>query len=346
MKELYLIVGYNDFFGQTRKPWVSIDTSRLVSELENLGYIVHKNEFHEIVNGKVKIENQIVFYTFSHRLNLQQYIRDCLLYLLDCGNTLIPSYELFCCHENKGWQVLLRRKLGIEGLWNAYFSSKRELKDYEIKYPVVLKTITGSNAKGVFLVKDEEDLLKKIKSLEKQPSIAQKLDFVRRKYFRKYKKIPGYPDYDLFKDAQLYQDYITPEIPFVLQELIPNLTYDYRVIALGEKYFVSKRLTRKNDFRASGAKRFTFDFPVPVKLLDFARELHHKIHSPYLSIDVGENEEGDLYLFEFQVEHFGINAIVLGKGYYVEKEGKWEFVEEKTPFEKDLAYGLDLFLSS
>jgi len=30
----------------------------------------------------------------------------------------------------------------------------------------------------------------------------------------------------------------------------------------------------------------------------------------------------------------------------VEKEGKWEFVEEKTPFEKDLAYGLDIFLSS
>ena len=45
MKELYLIVGYNDFFGQTRKPWVSIDTSRLVYELENLGYIVHKMSF-------------------------------------------------------------------------------------------------------------------------------------------------------------------------------------------------------------------------------------------------------------------------------------------------------------
>jgi len=346
MKEINLLVGYDGFFGQTRKPWVSIDTLSLVRELERLGYAVQMNEFHEVVNDKVKIENKIVFYTFSHRLNLQQYIRDCLLYLLACGDTLIPSYELFCCHENKGWQVLLRRELNIEGLWNAYFSSKRELKNYEIKYPVVLKTITGSNAKGVFLAKDEEDLLKKIKSLEKQPSIAQKLDFFRRKYFRKYKKLPGYPDYDFFKDALLYQDYMTPEIPFVLQEFVPDLTYDYRVVAIGEKYFVSKRLTRKNDFRASGAKKFSFDFPVPVKLLDFASELHHKIHSPYLSIDVGEDKEGKLYLFEFQAEHFGIYTIIMGKGYYVQEAGTWKFVEEKKSFEEYLAYGLDLFLSS
>ncbi|MFA7030486.1 MAG: hypothetical protein WC179_09435, partial [Candidatus Cloacimonadaceae bacterium] len=62
--------------------------------------------------------------------------------------------------------------------------------------------------------------------------------------------------------------------------------------------------------------------------------------------DVGEDKEGKLYLFEFQAEHFGIYTIIMGKGYYVQEEETWKFVEEKKSFEEYLAYGLDLFLSS
>jgi hypothetical protein len=36
----------------------------------------------------------------------------------------------------------------------------------------------------------------------------------------------------------------------------------------------------------------------------------------------------------------------MGKGYYVQEEETWKFVEEKKSFEEYLAYGLDLFLSS
>lgn len=345
MNQLHLLTGYGGFFGQSRKPWVSLDTARLIRELEGLGWQVPTHEFHELVNGSVDIRDSIVFYTFSHRPNLLGYIRDCLMDLQARGNHLVPSFELFCCHENKGWQELLRRQLGLPGLWSCYFSSKRELRDYDIPYPVVLKTLTGSNSRGVFLVQDEKQLLSRIRSLEPALGLGQRLDLLRRRYLRKPRSYPGFPDYTNLTDYHQYRDYITMELPFILQEFVPALNFDYRVVGLGDRFYASKRLTRKGDFRASGAKRFDFDFTPPSRVLDYACELKRLIHAPFLSIDLGECEDGQLQLFEFQALHFGINTILLSRGWY-EREGEnWIFCEGRTEIEAALARGLDQFLT-
>jgi glutathione synthase/RimK-type ligase-like ATP-grasp enzyme len=346
VKELYILTAYDDFIGQTRKPWVSIDTKLFIEELQKLGFKVHKHEFHEVMNGKVKPEHSLIFYSFSHRDNLRHYIRDCLMYLKSQGNTLIPSFELFCCHENKGWQELLKNGLGIHSLQYHYFSSKREMAGYDLKFPLVFKTLTGSNSTGVALVNSRQDILKELARHEAPVSWTQKLDFWRRKHLRKSKKFPGYPNYDLVKDAQWYQDYMTPEIPFVLQKFIPGLSYDYRVIVLGDKYFVSKRHTKAGDFRASGAKLFDFDLKNPGPLLDKADELYTCFKTPFLSIDLGEDASGKLYLFEYQASHFGINAIVRGKGYFQKDAGNWQFHQSKPQFELFLAQGLAHFLKA
>ena len=209
MKDIYIITGYDAFIGQSRKPWVSLNTALFVSELEKLGYRVLQHEFHEVVNKLIAPRNSIIFYSFSHRENLRHYIRDCLMYLQAAGNTLIPSFQLFCCHENKGWQELLKDQLGIHSLDCQYFSSKRELQHYELKFPLVFKTLTGSNSTGVALVNSREDILRELKKHEPKTSLGQRIDFWRRKHLRKNKHFPGYPDYDLKADARWYQDYMS-----------------------------------------------------------------------------------------------------------------------------------------
>lgn len=346
MKEIYILTGYNGFIGQTRKPWVSIDTPLFVSELTKLGYTVHLHEFHEVINGFITPHNSIIFYSFSHRENLRHYLRDGLMYLQALGNTLVPAFDLFCCHENKGWQELYKDTLDIHSLKSLYFSSKRELKHYPLSFPLVFKTLTGSNSTGVALVNSVDDILRELKQHELQPSLGQRLDFLRRRYLRKHKHFPGYPNYDLKRDAASYQDYMTPEIPFILQEFIPGLSYDYRVIVLGNKYFISKRHTKAGDFRASGAKLFDFDLEAPEPILDKARALYQSFDTPFLSIDLGEDASGKLYLFEYQASHFGINAIVRGHGYYVHEADGWKFTEAAPAFERYLAEGLHLYLST
>lgn len=346
MTDIYLLTGYDGFFGQTRKPWVSIDTALFVEQLSKLGYNVHLHEFHEVVNGGLMIKDSIVFYTFSHRENLHHYIRDSLMYLRACGNTLLPSFELFCCHENKGWQELWKRTLGIHSLKAMYFSHKRELDDYDLSFPLVFKTLTGSNSTGVALVNSKADIHREI--MKHRPPIGwgQRLDFWRRKHLRRKKEFPGYPNYNIKADAALYQDYMTRAIPFVLQEFIPGLSYDYRVIVLGDRYFISKRHTKAGDFRASGAKLFDFSLAAPEPLLNKAKALYDSFQSPFLSLDLGEDASGKLYLFEYQASHFGINVIVRGNGYYRKVDGQWQFIDAQPVFERYLAEGLHHYLTN
>ena len=344
MTELYILTGYDGFIGQTRKPWMSIDTKAFITELQDSGIKVHQHEFHEVINGDLQITDSLVFYSFSHRLNLQHYIRDCLMHLQALGNTLIPSFELFSCHENKGWQELLKRQLGIKSLEYQCFSSIREINKAELKFPLVFKTLGGSNSTGVALVNSVSGIQHEINKRLKSINLMQKFDFWRRGHLRKHKHFPGYPDYDLNRDAHAYQDFMTPEIPFVLQEFIPGLSFDYRVIILGDKYFISKRHTKAGDFRASGAKLFDFDIKDPIPELNKARSLYQLFNAPFLSVDLGENAEGELFLFEYQACHFGINVIVRGKGYYTYENHSWLFHQESQPFEKSLAQGLIHYL--
>lgn len=338
-KRLIVLTGYDHFFGQTRKPWVSIDTTLLLRNLEKLGIELLEIPFHKVANNQFVIKDSIVFYTFSQRENLRYYINDVVFSLINNGNFIIPSLELLRCHENKGLQESIKHDLQITNLKSLYFSSKRELEDYKIEYPVVLKTITGSNGKGVFLIQNRTQLYKKLADIEPKLPLVVKLDLIRRKYLRLPKIFPGYERIDLKKDFEQYQDYITPEKCFVLQEFISSLEYDYRIIILGKHFFVTKRLTRKDDFRASGAKRFTFDFKASDELLDYAQDIYDKFSTPCLSLDIGV-KDNQYYLFEFQALHFGINAIVRGKGYYQQTKKGWEFQERKVVFENELSNAL------
>lgn len=343
-RSVIILTGYDHFFGQTRKPWVSINTSALLTELANKGISAKELPFHQVANQQVVIKDSIIFYTFSQRDNLRAYINDVIFFLQSQGNLVIPSVELLRCHENKGFQECLKQSLGIDSLPAQYFSSKRELEHYQIEYPVVLKTITGSNGRGVFLIQNQTQLKAKLKEIEPRLSIWTKLDLLRRKHLRLPKTFQGYEHFDSRNDFEQYRDYITPEQCFILQKFVSGLEFDYRVIVLGERFYVTKRLTRKGDFRASGAKRFTFDFNAPDELLDYARDIFAKFNSPCLSIDVGV-KDNQHYLFEFQALHFGINAIVRGKGYYQYSSSGWKFTHQKTVFESALASALAYHLS-
>lgn len=234
-RNLVILTGYDGFFGQTRKPWISMDTARICELLSSKGILVKTYEFSQVVNAPVDIQDSFVFYSFSQRENLRRYIYDVLSDLDKAKNTIIPSLDLLHCHENKGYQLLFAKRMGFSDLWSAYCSSKRELKHLKISYPVVLKTIDGSNGRGVFLISNAQELQKQIIKLEPKPGLYTKWDILRRKTFRKNETFNGYPKLSGSQNIAAYEDYIVPEIPFILQEFVPGLACDYRVIILGKR---------------------------------------------------------------------------------------------------------------
>ncbi len=335
---LLFLTNRKRFFGQWRKPWVSMDSDRIQHLLEEQGLRVERHSFDEIVSRADSVTNSFIFYSFSQKPNTRRYIADLMRYLDDGTNTLIPSYDLLLCHENKGFQQLLKKRLGLEDLKTYYFSSKDELEGYDIPYPVVLKTVEGSNAKGVFLVRDRTELLRSLARNTPQ-NLLTRLDLVRRRYFRRRKHHREFPGYSNIRDYYQYRDYILNETNFVLQEFVPGLTFDYRVLALVDKYYIAKRHVREGDFRASGAKRHDFDFEPEPSLLDYARHVYERFDTPFLSMDIGPTSRG-YGLFEFQALHFGIYWFVKSRGYYVSRKGRWVFVPSKPDIEVEIAAAL------
>lgn len=341
-REIVFITSNNGFFGQTRKPWVSMDSDRIAKRLIDRGFRVKKMTLHQAINDKNPIKDSIVFYTFSQKENIRSYIID-LIWLLDDGsNFLIPSFDFLKCHEDKGYQELFKRKLGIEDLSALYFSCLEDIEGYDLTFPIVFKTIDGSNGKGVKLISSKDELVKVIKS-NRKITFLDKIDIIRRRYFRKKKSYKEYPDYTNEKDLEQYIAYITNEKCFVLQQYVPDLDCDYRVLAINDKYFVTKRLVNDGDFRASGTKRFVFDFPLDETLLDYIKELKDKFDTPFFSTDVGF-KNGKYHLFEYQALHFGLNVYVKSNVYYYKTNDGWQKQDFKPDIEMDIADGLAGYL--
>ncbi|MCK5739297.1 hypothetical protein KAH55_08950, partial [bacterium] len=307
-------------------------------QLKKQGFTPEVHSYHEIINGKFHPQHSLVFYSFSQRPNVRQFITDMVRYLDDGTNLLIPSYDLLRCHENKGFQELFKKQHGISTLPAYYFSHPDQLADYDLTFPMVLKAPGGSNGTQVFLIRDKAHFREVWRKQFHYVSLGQRLDLWRRRYFRREKHYHEYPNYSNTTDYEQYRHYIVEEQNFVFQQFVPNLKYDYRVLAVHDKYFITRRMNRDNDFRASGAKKFVMDFEANPEMLDYAREVYQKSDSPYLSMDICESDSG-FDLIEFQAIHFGISVIIRNKGYYQHVNGNWELVPEIASLEDVLAYG-------
>jgi glutathione synthase/RimK-type ligase-like ATP-grasp enzyme len=337
-KQIVLITGNKNFFGQTRKPWTSIDTAKMIGSLNDSGYKVDVYEYSDLVNKGQAITNSIIFYSFSQKDNVRFYMNDLIHFLDNGSNWIIPSYQLLKCHENKGYQELYKKELGIDSLQCQYYSSSSELQIEKISFPVVLKTVDGSNGKGVFLIQSVAQLNKVLNKINPQ-SFFTKLDLIRRKYFRRKKSYKEYPNYSNKTDYFEYKNYIKQESPFILQQFIPNLTFDFRILIMYDKFFVTKRHSKKNDFRASGAKNFDFNFEFDFGLLTYAQKIYKKFDTLFLSIDIAYDDK-TYYLLEYQALHFGINVFVKNNGYYLFNNNKFEFKLNQLDFETTLAQSL------
>lgn len=341
-RDLVILTSRNKFFGQTRKPWSSLDVDRMAELLARRGWNVELHDFHQVVNQPIELKGRTIFYAFSQKENQRQYIND-IIYHLSKENRVIPSYDLLKCHENKGYQEIYKKAVGLSGLAGQYFTSADEADPGSLAFPLVLKTSQGTNGKGVFLVKDQKELTIVLKKLRNRLGLGKQIDLLRRKYFRK-KKFKEYPNFSDRQDYLEYCEYVKVERNFVLQEYVPGLDFDFRVLVARDRCYVMKRSVNKGDFRASGSKKFSFSNTPDPALLDFARSVYQAFHTPFLSLDIMFNGRG-FFLGEFQALHFGMSVVAMSEGFFEQgQDGNWVFSAEKPDLENLFALTLVRYL--
>jgi len=83
------------------------------------------------------------------------------------------------------------------------------------------------------------------------------------------------------------------------QEFIPNNDSDIRVIIIGEKAFAIKRMTRENDFRASGSGRIIYDKnDIDKNCIQVAFDVNNKIKSQSIAYDFVFDENNNPLIVE------------------------------------------------
>jgi glutathione synthase/RimK-type ligase-like ATP-grasp enzyme len=332
-RRINIILDHNSFLGQELFPWASLDVGEISTWFRENGIEVNIQTLQSLQENKLP-EDQVLWFTSSQKPDYKLYIEDLIFSLNGMNNYLIPSRDILKAHDNKGFQELLKSNLNINDLKSRYYGSIDEVNFEEINYPVVLKKPDGAGSHGVFLINSRRELERTIRKLTRES-----LTFIDLKT-----RFKDFLKYYLFRNKYNTKssEYKRKNIRFVLQKFISNLKFDYKILIFYDRYFVLKRYTKPNDFRASGSGIFKFE-DIDSGLLDYAKNIFATFNVPHISLDVCFDGR-KYYLIEFQGTHFGPYTLQCSEGFYSFNETEWQFNSYKSVLEVEYCRSIFLFL--
>jgi glutathione synthase/RimK-type ligase-like ATP-grasp enzyme len=284
----------------------------------------------------VEIKNSCVLYTSSEDSGnyYKGFIEDVIFNLERNGVNIVPGLDLLRAHNNKVYMELLRSRVGQ--LWNdnlqsRVFGSLEELERVidDITFPIVVKKFDGALSRGVFLAKDKDDLINKVKSISRikftKEEIKDKLRPLKHK---------GYIKESIYRNK------------FILQQFIPGLANDWKVLVYGERVFILTRHTRDDDFRASGSHCNYLagsESKLPEGIFDYAEKIRDSLNVPHLSLDIVHDGQ-KFHLVEFQALYFGTSTINMSDVFFQKIDNQWEQLKNDFSLEQLYADAVSWFL--
>lgn len=319
--KVYIATLPNGYFGSTGSSWKSMDVNKIASLLNYKTEVITINDLMDIEFKST----DIIVYTSSDEENIRLYLRD-VMFFVSQKCRIIPSYEMLLSHENKGFQQFFRESKGINGLAGNYFF---DIDDANLPMPKVLKTVSGAGSSGVFLVKNNKDMLEVEKEYFQVSKKRKVIKLQRRLKLRK-------------NEFLIYKYRHKGFNRFVEQEFIPSLNYDYKILVFGNRYYTLKRNIKKGDFKASGSKLVEHVRP-PDEVLNFARDVFIKLGNPYASLDIAQSSSG-CHLLEYQGTNFSPGTLLKCTQICVFVNGKWSDIKSNNDLEENYAYALNSYI--
>lgn len=324
-RKVVLVSLPSGMFGNGGKTWLSIDLAPTRALLEARGFAVEDARIDQSWELDLAPDD-IVVYSSCEASEVREYMKDAF-YFLRKRCILLPDYEFLLAYENKGFQELKKRSLGIGNLPGDYHY---DLDGHERAAPYVFKTIGGAGSSGVHLVqtpKDGDRLRDKYFSV----------DLKRRVLLQQRKRVLTAEQFDAYRYRHKgFRRYIA-------QAFVPRADHDYKVLVFGERFFGLKRHVRKNDFRASGSGNFDFSARLPEAVLSFAKGIAERLDAPQLSLDIVASPEG-CHLIEYQGLNFGPITLTRSKGFYSQAaDGTWDWTAGSSDLAECFAHSIGVY---
>ncbi|MGC6433453.1 MAG: ATP-grasp domain-containing protein [Crocinitomicaceae bacterium] len=341
MEEILLFVDYKGSFGSkfnSTPPYSGIDLSLFSIEMEKVGLKLITSSFTDVNFSKPNLyKSKKIIYQSSEANDsggeYKSFIDDVLYFLKLSGAILIPKYRFFKAHSNKVFMEMLRSIYNLDDNKTIVLGSKEDFssKKTNYEYPLVIKKSHGAQSKGVFKANNKKQLIKLIKKTSRSRH-SFKEEFKELLRERKYKN---------------YIKFSKHRNKFIIQPMIDELDCDYKVLIFNDIFFIVKRETPPNDFRASGGgyNSFTGNFDLPEGLISFADDIFQIFQVPYVSLDIAINSRG-FHLIEYQVINFGTSGHFKSKKCYVKKENKYHLKDNNYTIEHLYAHSLSNYLKT
>lgn len=325
-KAVTLLVDYRGtFYSSTTnaRTLCSMNIQRLIDRFHEQGISAQVLRFSE-VDLRQDWKGRVVLYQSSedHELHYRSYIEDMVLGLSLAGALLIPDFPFLRAHHNKVFVEVLRQvsRIPEANTLRAYpFGTFEDFSAASLSYPLVLKTGEGAGSTGVRLLHNAGQARTIVRRMSRCGDCLQAVKELIKRITRK-----GYSPYSLHRRK------------FVVQEFLPNLAYDYKVLIYGNRVFVVRREVRDRDFRASGSGRLSWPRDVSDRLLDFAWRIYLGFDVPHASLDIAES--GDrFHLIEAQFVDFGPATLERSDYHWRHDKDRWQFVDERAELESTFA---------
>ena len=350
-RKLLILTDYKDFFA-TKLEGEAENTTRTTMDVQRLKKLFEEKGFEVSIcsmseadlsadyTGTIcvyaSIEDNGQFY--------KHYIEDILFCLKEKGAVLIPDFKWQKAHSDKVVQELIRASFRDgdlrtpRSLTLGHADELRRIQtraEKELQYPMVVKVSSGSGSRGVELANNAAELEQKVRYLTEH----HYRDFADTLYLetgllvkRLLRRITG----RRVEQETILSHMYTNKV--ILQQFIPGLSGDYKVLFFAGRYFVLNRKNRDNDFRASGSGKFSYPEETEefYRVLELARKAAAEIGMPMQSLDIGCNESG-CFLLEFQCVYFGPYTLQFAPCCYeyAEENGCWKRIDGSFDLEEE-----------
>lgn len=235
------------------------------------------------------------------------FARQLLFSLEQSGKLVFPNFATGWHFDDKLGQKYLLEAIGAPIAATYVFYSKKSAVQWvkSANFPKVFKLRGGAGSSNVKLVKNTseanrlieiafsrgfsvydrwgnfKDVLSKFRQ-DKTPFLELVKSFRRLFVSTKFAKVHGRE-----------RGYV------LLQEFIPNNSFDIRVVTIGNRAFALKRLVRKGDFRASGSGFIIHDEKeIDIRCVKIAFETSVKLNAICVAYDFVFNEQNEPLIVE------------------------------------------------
>lgn len=350
MKKLLVLTDEDSDFLVSKadlRNFTSMDVQKISNWFKDRDYDVRVCKFSEL-DLNVSYRDHLILYQTSEAPGAfyKRYIEDIVFFLEKQGAVLMPCHEYLKAHHDKVFMELMRMRFDdelLKTMKSKCYGSWVDALAYTGTFPVVIKQASGSAGAGVFLAHNTKEYEKYVKKAG-HVLIAAGLTVMVETFFKNLVK-KGIKL--IYPSRKGYVQYNTSPVSnaLVVQNFVPGLSGDYKVLFFGGKFYCMYRKNRRNDFRASGSGQF-FEVPDEERagLLDFARRLTLEIDFPIIGMDIGFDGKS-YHLIEFQMIHIGTSALQRSGFWHEYHEGRWIKTEGVSNLEEEFSRSIDSFIN-